>query len=425
MGFVFEETPKRFVIDDERSSLEQFLSLIKNINGSVGEPVGRMVAGIVSKPVGEIAGMVSGGADMLSGGALGRMGMPRADQVSENIQQGAQNLIPETEWGGSQYNPINMAMSLIGKGVDALRPNAPQDPTSLRGTMINAQREIVPQAVGMLGVKSVPKVANSVGDGMQGAAQSLMVNALKPTPTQIIAGEGQLAAKELLARGINPNTAGAVKIGNLVSDLSSQVDNIIANSNGTINKQQVLSALARPQKTFSAQVNKKSDLAAIKSVGDEFADQIIGNNIPIQLAQELKRGTQGILAKKFGEQGTAAVEAQKSLAYGLRKGIEQAEPAVISLNAQQAKLLTTLNLVERRSALELTKDPLAVSFFYHNPAVLAAYTANKSSMFKAVVAQIVNSFGKTLSNSKPTVPSAMLTLPQSREAQRGMLTGGQ
>ena len=57
---------------------------IANLAGGVIEPITKMATGFVAKPVGEIAGMVSGLGDVISGG---RLGGRNASEVSQDIQK--------------------------------------------------------------------------------------------------------------------------------------------------------------------------------------------------------------------------------------------------------------------------------------------------------------------------------------------------
>lgn len=64
-------------------------------------------------------------------------------------------------------------------------------------------------------------------------------------------------------------------------------------------------------------------------------------------AQEMKQGTYRVLKGKFGEQGSAAVEAQKSLARGIKEEIATQFPEIGNLNAQESKLLDLQPVLER------------------------------------------------------------------------------
>ena len=64
-------------------------------------------------------------------------------------------------------------------------------------------------------------------------------------------------------------------------------------------------------------------------------------------AQAMKQGTYRVLAGKYGEQGSATVEAQKALALGLKEEIAAQFPEVSDFNAAESKLLNLQPVLER------------------------------------------------------------------------------
>ena len=64
-------------------------------------------------------------------------------------------------------------------------------------------------------------------------------------------------------------------------------------------------------------------------------------------AQAMKKGTYTVLGGKYGEQGSASVEAQKALARGLKEEIATQFPEISNLNAQESKLLDLQPILER------------------------------------------------------------------------------
>jgi hypothetical protein len=64
-------------------------------------------------------------------------------------------------------------------------------------------------------------------------------------------------------------------------------------------------------------------------------------------AQSMKQGTYQVLKGKFGEQGSASVEAQKSLARGLKEEIATQFPEISKLNADESRLLDLQPVLER------------------------------------------------------------------------------
>jgi len=118
----------------------------------------------------------------------------------------------------------------------------------------------------------------------------------------------------------------------------------------------------------------------------------------------------------FGEVGgSAEIEAQKSLARGLKEGISQAVPEVAGLNAQEAKLLTTLKVAERRALMDANKNPMGLALLASHPGTWAAFMADRSAAFKGLAARLANNAGKAANATKAlenfVPPQALVTAP--------------
>lgn len=240
-------------------------------------------------------------------------------------------------------------------------------------------------------------VGGAIGTGLQNAAgttaRRLMQSAIKPTIKQLRTGDAATAVDTLLKYGISPNQAGVSKLRDLIDGLDSQVSDKIANSNAVIDKNSVLSRLNDVRQQFGSQVSPTADLNAIQGVADDFMahPNFPGSAIPVQDAQAMKQGTYQVLAKKYGQLGSADTEAQKGLARGLKEEIANAVPDVASLNAEQSKLITTMSVAERRALMEMNKNPMGLASLAKNPVGWAMFMADKSAAFKAMAARMVNS----------------------------------
>tara|TARA_R110000868_G_scaffold54575_1_gene170485 strand:+ start:2187 stop:3605 length:1419 start_codon:yes stop_codon:yes gene_type:complete len=238
-------------------------------------------------------------------------------------------------------------------------------------------------------VRGVSNVTNPMRTAM---AESLMQSALKPTIGQLKSGDAAIASKTLLENGINATKGGVDKLKGLVGDTNENIVNAISASTATVDKNQVIAALADVKNKFGKQVSPVSDLNAIDSVQSGFQahPMLQGNSIPVQLAQQLKQGTYSVLAKKYGQLGSAETEAQKALARGLKEGIAEAVPEVAALNAKESALIKTLGVTERRALMDMNKNPMGLSLLANNPATWAAFMADKSALFKSLAARLVN-----------------------------------
>lgn len=239
---------------------------------------------------------------------------------------------------------------------------------------------------------ALPAVGSALSATVGKAPRSLMQSAIKPTIKQLKTGDADIAIDTLLKYGISPNQKGVEALRNLLDDKNAEIANLIAGSNATVNKFGAVRPLSDTASQFSKQVNPTADLNAISNVGLDFLNHPVyqGTQIPVQAAQELKQGTYKILAKKYGQVGTAETEAQKAIARGLKDEIAGAVPGIQALNAEESRLIKTLDVAERRALMELNKNPAGLSLLAGNKAAFMAFLADRSAAFKALAARMIN-----------------------------------
>lgn len=273
--------------------------------------------------------------------------------------------------------------------------------------------------VGKIGAEMFPNIARTVS---QTIPEKLMQSALKPTLKQLETGQAATAVKTMLEEGINPTQAGVQKIQSKIKDINAQVANKIESSTGTVKKTDVLKYLDELEAKKLKQVNPADDIVAIDRVKQEFMNfnkptiKTPGQAIPVQLAQELKQGTYGSLAKKYGQLGSTEVEAQKALARGLKEKVGEAVPEVLGLNKKESQLINTLDVVERRALMELNKNPGGLTWLSENPMAAAGFMADKSALFKSLLARGLYNINKGTSKVQ-----GLLNKPQAARAG-GLLT---
>lgn len=172
-------------------------------------------------------------------------------------------------------------------------------------------------------------------------------SALKPSTT-LGAAERTKLAQTGLSEGVPVSQKGLEKLGSLIDDINSQIAGKIKfNPNVPINKFKVASRLGQTAQKFSTQVSPSSDLSAISDVGNDFLNTA-PNPIPAVEAQAMKQGTYRALGDKaYGELKGASVEAQKSLARGLKDELAQQFPELKELNARDGRLLDLQDSLER------------------------------------------------------------------------------
>jgi hypothetical protein len=350
----------------------------------VAEAAGNMVTGAVAKPVGDLAGL----------GAIAAHYLGLTDKLPMDVQRQVQEALtyqPRTPEGQkmARYNPI----ALVGQGLGAIADaagNAIAKPDSPYNPLGAGVAEAIKQAPMLLGGPAV----NATAPVLEAGAQRMMRSALKPpigTPqAQRVATD---TVNTLLDEGINVSRGGVQTMTDRVNALNNSITNLIQNSPAVINRDLVASRLHDVVDKFSKQVNPASDLKSIQGAWDEFT-KTWGQQIPVVLAQELKQGTYRTLSGKYqGELRSADIEAQKALARGLKEEIANAVPEVRVLNAEESRYLNALPLVERRVLQDANKNPIGLGIISTSPTHLAAWMADKSALFKSLVARMLNTAG--------------------------------
>lgn len=244
-----------------------------------------------------------------------------------------------------------------------------------------------------LPVMPAGNAAKVAAPALASAAKSSMQSAVKPTLEQLRSGKAAKAIDTMLAEGISPNAAGVAKLRGSIDDLNREILQAVQNSPAVVDKVQAARHVQDTLKKFTNQVNPESDIAAIRSAWNEFLNHPLlsgSQTMPVAKAQELKQGTYRALADKYGEQGSAATEAQKAIARGLKDEIAAAVPGVANLNKKESELLTALEVAERRALMEGNKNYGGIAWLSHSPATWAAFMADKSAAFKAAVAHMLH-----------------------------------
>ncbi len=181
-------------------------------------------------------------------------------------------------------------------------------------------------------------------------------SALKPS-TAFSQAQRARMVRTGLDEGLPISKGGVEKMGNLIDKYNQQISETInADPTRPINPSQAVQNLANTRAKFATQVNPTTDLNAIQASQDEFLNQFRSRpgqavrNMTAQEAQEMKQGTYRVLSGKYGEQGSAAVEAQKALARGLKEEIANQFPEINQLNASESRLLDLQPVLERAVA---------------------------------------------------------------------------
>ncbi len=239
---------------------------------------------------------------------------------------------------------------------------------------------------GGLGSKAAPAIEDT--------AKYLMGTALKPSLAERQSGKADTAIQTMLDEGLNVTRGGVDSLKQKIGDLNDKVKEVIANSTATVNGNAVANYLQFVLKKFENRPNAVEAQRMVEDAWTRFVRHPLAegkSEIPVQTAQELKKGYQASVGEKaYGELKTAETESEKSIARGLREKISEAVPEVAGLNAQEQKMITTLKIAERRALMELNKNPGGLAILTHSPMTFAAYMADKSALFKSLAARMLN-----------------------------------
>lgn len=236
---------------------------------------------------------------------------------------------------------------------------------------------------------------SAAGRGIAKLADPIMENAIKPLLKHVESGKAATAIRTMLEEGLNVTQGGVRSLKQKIGELGEEIKSRLAQSEGgTVSKSKIMDKIEESLQKFRDQVNPQSDIAEVKKAFENFMthpDLQGVENIPVAQAQRLKQGTYKQLGEKAytGELTGANIDAQKVIAKGLKEGIESVAPEVKGLNAEQKKLIDTLNVVERRQILEAVKSPGGLGYLAHSPAAFAAITLSKSAAFKSALANLV------------------------------------
>jgi hypothetical protein len=180
--------------------------------------------------------------------------------------------------------------------------------------------------------------------------QKLYQSALKPPPGSYSTADVQGMVQTGLENKIPVSAGGIDRLNGLIKNLNQEVQAQIdagAQAGQSVNKYAISSRLGATAKKFATQVNPAADLNAVGASGNEFLDSQ-PTNIPVGDAQKLKSGTYQQLGNKaYGELSSATIEAQKSLARGIKEELETQFPEIKNLNAAESKLYDLQPALER------------------------------------------------------------------------------
>jgi len=369
---------------------------------------------------------------------------PQAGQLLSTDPNAVTTAPPETpktpeSWADWATNKLPFAGGLVGGLIGATAG----PPGAITGALFGASgaeayKELINRARGRPAPATPADAANQIatqgvwqgavpeavgagtGLALKAVGTRLMQSAVKPTlaASQRATGGTPQLVQTLLDEGINITKSGYDKLMAVVGATNEQIKDAIAGSSAEISPLKVASRLTPVAKRVAQQVNPASDLEAVSQVGQEFLEHpsITGPTIPVAQAQQLKTGTYVRLGGKYGELKSAEIEAQKALARGLKEEIAAEVPQISALNAREGQLLQAADVVGRRVAMMGNRDPIGFAWVTHNPVTFLTALADRSPMFKSLLARgAYGAAGSVTKVSPQLIRAAVLAAAQSPE----------
>ena len=355
-GFATPEDAARFQKDaDADPHKPTFWNALTNPVGSGGQQQG-----------------VAGGALQIGGQAINTMAQPIAHPI-----QTAQGI------GQTIAHPVQAVQGVVNK----YQQDQAQGGNALALENLGGQALGTVES-GRVAPAAIDAAANT-GRALTGRAllmgstpEAAYLNKLKASTT-FTPAEKTALAQTGLENSVPISPGGVQKIGSLIDDLNQKIKGTIAQDpTRPIDPNAVAQRLGQTSNRFANQVVAQPDLNAIDATRQQFLAErgatpgspgtpprptgvLNAQGQPIMTggtpptpptpappmnaidAQAMKQGTYQVLKGKYGEQGSATVEAQKGLARGLKEEIATQFPEINQLNASESKLLDLQPVLER------------------------------------------------------------------------------
>lgn len=312
------------------------------------------------------------------------------------LEAGAKGLIK----GG----PLGGMTSLMGEGQRQTAEAAERMAYGLGGKVTDATGSPGLGFVANVAAQAIPTIlggeaAKLTAPAFRAGAKRLMQSSLKPSKKELGSGKAKRAVQTMLDEGVNVSPGGVEKMRASVDDINDQLEAALAGSNATVNKNVVAGRLQDTMRKFENQVNPKADMQAIESAWNEFLAHpaLQGRtDIPVQLAQKLKKGTYKSLGEKsYGELKGASTEAQKTLARGLKEEVAAAVPPVGPALAREADLINASKIANNRVLMDANKNPLGLGWLAQ-PWMIPMWMWDRSPLLKSMTARGLHSGSRVL-----------------------------
>lgn len=332
---------------------------------------------------------------------LGRVGLGAA----EKLVPGEQGHEPYADAVGEFYKSRYGGLSKIANTVMDDPIGALADVSTVAGGGLSVARAAgVPTRV-IQGLRKIEAATNpagiargltrataNTGARAERTAISLKERGLKPKESDLrrmprfgdsLPERSRGVAQRLLEERIPTSRRGSEQLQGKIDDLHGQVNELLAGSTAQARTAPLVDEIGNTRATFERQLVPADDLAAVdhtmsdllqndalaearmvpQSVPTGILDatgqpvmrttqvpdgRILRGVVPVQDMNAMKRGTYQRLGPKQygGELKSAGIEAEKALARGARRSVEDAVPEVGPLNARESELIDLSNILD-------------------------------------------------------------------------------
>ncbi len=182
---------------------------------------------------------------------------------------------------------------------------------------------------------------------LQAIAKKLFGSAFK-AKNVLKGGKVIVSADDLIKTGLDEKilvTSGIVeKVGSKIDDVFSVIDDAIAQGKAAgkkIKTEPLINFMDDLNNFFRNQVDVKGSKEAIKQIDDITENFLVkfGDEIPIEVAQTVKKNTNALIRKSFGQLTAASTEGQKQIARFLKEGVLEKAPIVGTANKRAKALI--------------------------------------------------------------------------------------
>ena len=330
--------------------------------------------------------------------------LSEANRMTRPVREAVYGAATSTPWGaaardfdavsGFAQNQIERgAYNAGGKVTDLLANKVSPENAARTGFAVNVAAQAIPT------ILSGELMRGALEQPSRMAARSLMKSALKPGKAMHIeklpgtnVTKADSAVEIMLQGGANVSEGGIRKLATARDRLSKMIDNTINMSNAKINKNAVAQRAKSLLNDFYIQLGDSSgDVRAIERAIERFKAGISGEDIPVKLAQQMKRATDRVLGDVYGKSilKPASTEAQKALRLAVKEEIANQVPEVDRLNRAQQKVLNAMEILQGRQGIAANTNPLGLSWLAENPLAAAGFAFDKSSLAKSALANLL------------------------------------